>query len=80
MMSSQTTEAAPGQLELPENSVTEAVRSLEVRWILPGRLETAVTAWFGRFPARTEEREDTYLVDPRLCGLSVKVRGGGHSR
>jgi hypothetical protein len=63
--------------EPPRSPVTEAVRSLEVRWIFPGRLETAVTGWFARFPARTESREDTYLLDPQLRGLSVKVRGGG---
>jgi hypothetical protein len=63
--------------EPPQNPVTEAVRSLEVRWIFPGQLEGAVAGWFGRFPARTESREDTYLLDPRLRGLSVKVRGGG---
>ena len=63
--------------EPPQNPVTEAVRSLEVRWIFPGQLEAAVAGWFGRFPARTESREDTYLLDPRLRGLSVKLRGGG---
>jgi hypothetical protein len=63
--------------EPPESPVTEAVRSLEVRWIFPGQLEAAVAGWFGRFPAQTESREDTYLIDPRLRGLSVKVRGGG---
>jgi hypothetical protein len=63
--------------EPPESPVTEAVRSLEVRWIFPGQLENAVAGWFGRFPARTESREDTYLLDPQLPGLSVKVRGGG---
>ena len=63
--------------EPPESPVTEVVRSLEVRWIFPGQLEAAVAGWFGRFPAETESREDTYLVDPRLPGLSVKVRGGG---
>ena len=61
----------------PESLVTEGVRSLEVRWIFPGQLEAAVAGWFGRFPARTESREDTYLLDPQLRGLSVKVRGGG---
>jgi hypothetical protein len=61
----------------PESLVTEGVRTLEVRWIFPGPLETAVAGWFGRFPARTESREDTYLLDPQLRGLSVKVRGGG---
>ena len=59
----------------PESLVTEGVRSLEVRWIFPGQLETAVARWFGRFPAGTETREDTYLLDPHLRGLSVKVRG-----
>ena len=63
--------------EPPESTVTEAGRTLEVRWIFPGRLEPALTGWFGRFPAQTESREDTYLLDPRLRGLSVKVRGGG---
>jgi len=57
--------------------VTEAVRSLEVRWIFPGQLEAAVARWFGRFPAAVESREDSYLLDPQLRGLSVKVRGGG---
>jgi hypothetical protein len=52
------------------------MRSLEVRWILPGRLETAVAGWFARFPAGVESREDIYLVDPPLRGLSVKLRQG----
>ena len=56
---------------------SEGVRSLEVRWIFPGRLEAAVAGWFGRFPATLESREDTYLLDPRWRGLSVKFRGGG---
>jgi hypothetical protein len=63
--------------ELPQSPVAEGVRSLEVRWIFPGLLEAAVAGWFGRFPAAVESREDTYLLDPRLPGLSVKVRGGG---
>jgi hypothetical protein len=60
----------------PKSPVTEGVRSLEVRWFFPGQLDTAVARWFGRFPAETQSREDTYLVDPQLRGLSVKVRGG----
>jgi hypothetical protein len=63
--------------EPPRSPVTEAVRSLEARWIFPGQLEIAVARWFGRFPATTESREDTYLLDPQLRGLSVKVRAGG---
>jgi hypothetical protein len=74
-------QAYPGHLtmtaEPPESLVIEAVRSLEVRWIVPGRLEAAVARWFARFPATTESREDTYLLDPPLRGLSVKVRGSG---
>ena len=75
--------ARPGQEHLAmtpalrESAVTEALRSLEVRWIFPGPLEAAAARWFGRYPAQTEAREDTYLLDPRLGGLSVKVRGGG---
>jgi hypothetical protein len=61
----------------PENPVTEAVRSLEVRWIAPGELETGVIDWFARFPAETDSREDTYLLRPQLGGLSVKIRRGG---
>jgi len=63
--------------EPPGSPVTEAVRSLEVRWIFPGQMDSAVAGWFGRFPAGTESREDTYLLDPQLRGLSVKIRGGG---
>jgi hypothetical protein len=62
--------------EASQNPVTESVRSLEVRWIFPGQLETAVARWFARFPATTESREDSYLLDPHLPGLSVKVRAG----
>jgi hypothetical protein len=62
-------------VESREGPVTEAVPSPEVRWIFPGQLETAVAGWFARFPARMESREDTYLLDPQLRGLSVKVRG-----
>lgn len=56
--------------------VAEAVGSLEVRWIFPGLLETAVAGWFARFLAGTESREDLYLLDPHLRRLSVKIRGG----
>ena len=64
------TAAQPGSL------ATEGVGSLEVRWMFPGQLGAAMTGWFGRFPAETQALEDTYLVDPQLPGLSVKVRGG----
>src|SRR5215472_9483448 len=54
----------------------EGLSSLEVRWILPGQLDPAVAGWFGRFPAEVASREDAYLLDPKLGGLSVKVRAG----
>ncbi len=60
----------------PHSPVTEAAWSLEVRWIFPGQLETAVARWFSRFPAAAESREDRYLLDPPMRGLSVKVRAG----
>jgi hypothetical protein len=61
----------------PDNPVTDAVRSLEVRWIFPGQAGTAVARWWERFPAGLESRRDTYLLRPQLRGLSVKIRGGG---
>lgn len=61
----------------PERSITEGIRTLEVRWILPGEPGTAVAVWFGRFTAGTESRADTYLLNPHLPGLSVKIRAGG---
>ncbi len=64
-------------VNLAAASVSEGVRSLEVRWIFPGQLETAMAGWFGQFPAGTQSREDAYLLEPHLPGLSVKIRGGG---
>jgi len=61
----------PGQME---SQLAERIRSLEVRWIFPGRLESAVPAWLERFPGEVEVRDDIYLLDPHLRGLSVKVR------
>jgi len=75
--------AKPGQQQMmmpaepPQSPIAEAARSLEVRWIFPGPLQPAVARWFGRFPAATEAREDFYLLEPPLRGLSVKVRRGG---
>ena len=60
-----------------DNPVTGPVDSLEVRWIAPGPLRTAMREWFARFPAETERREDIYLLQPRLRGLSVKLRDHG---
>jgi len=54
----------------------EPADSLEVRWIVRGLLETAMREWFARFPAATETRTDAYLLQPRLAGLSVKLRDG----
>jgi len=48
----------------------------EVRWIRRGRVGPEVTAWFSQFAPVLEERDDEYLVAPRLPGLSVKIRGG----
>ena len=62
---------------LVEGLVAAPVHSLEVRWITPGPLGTAMREWFARFPAGTETREDAYLLQPRLQGLSVKLRDGG---
>lgn len=49
---------------------------MEVRWIFPGLLTSAMAEWFRRFPAQTRMIEDVYLLDPYLPGVSVKVRAG----
>ena len=36
--------------------------------------------WFGRFPAGTELREDTYLLNPELLAIGEGSRGRGHWR
>ena len=59
----------------PAGGVSARVGSLEVQWIFPGQLETAVAGWFGRFAARTEAPEDAHL-DPQLRRPPVKIRGG----
>ena len=71
--------AAAGHRGVPPGPAADGprVRSLEVRWFFPGPLTAAVAGWFARFTARTESREDAYLLDPRWPGVSVKVRGGG---
>ena len=53
--------------EPPQSPVTEAVRSLEVRWIFPGQLEAAVIGWFGRFPARDGNPARTPTCWIRSC-------------
>ena len=64
-------------LAQPECPATDGGHSLEVRWIFPGPIETAVTRWFECFPVAVQSRVDTYLLAPDLPGLSVKVRGFG---
>jgi hypothetical protein len=67
---------AHGRSTVAEETVVEEVSSLEVRWILPGQLDMAVAGWFARSDPESDPREDAYLVDPDVGGLSVKVRGG----
>lgn len=59
-----------------EGLATEPLDSLEMRWMIPGALKAELRDWFARFPARTETRDDIYLLRPRLAGLSVKLRNG----
>jgi hypothetical protein len=61
---------------VPGGAFIEGLPSLEVRWIFPGQLDTAVAGWFPGSQPETESREDDYLLDPSLGGLSVKVRAG----
>src|SRR6187402_2877259 len=57
-------------------AVSSGPPNLEVRWIRSGDLEPRTLEWFGRFAATVESREDDYLINPDLDGLSVKIRGG----
>jgi hypothetical protein len=59
-----------------QTSVTEGMLSLETRWILPGPLDTAMADRFAGVLPEVEAREDTYLLDPDLGMLSVKIRSG----
>ena len=49
--------------------------SLEVRWILPGQVPTAMIEWLGPFADAIERREDQYLVNPSNEELGVKIKG-----
>ena len=61
---------------VPEEALIEGLPSLEVRWIFPGQLDSAVAGWFSGSQPEMESREDAYLLDPGMGGLSVKVRAG----
>ena len=61
---------------VPGGAFIEGLPSLEVRWIFPGQLDTAVAGWFSGSQPEAESREDAYLLDPGMGGLSVKVRAG----
>ena len=50
-------------------------RTLEVRWIHPGRIPEAIIGWLGPFTDQIERREDRYLVDPSCPDLGVKIKG-----
>jgi len=75
-----TADFANGRLEwrrlLAEAGTVDPTDGLEVRWIAPGPLTTAMRRWFARFPVGTEARDDIYLLHPPLRGLAVKLRCG----
>ena len=69
--------------ETPRDAAVDAtgragsgVVSLEVRWIHPGRLPAMLAERLEPFRDGIEVREDSYLVDPVLPDVSVKIRGG----
>ncbi|HEY2788226.1 MAG TPA: hypothetical protein VGI72_02160 [Gaiellales bacterium] len=47
-----------------------------MRWLRPGGLAPALIEWFSPFVDEFETREDAYLVDDHVQGISVKIRGG----
>ena len=62
-------------LDLP-GPVGGGVVSLEVRWIHPGRLPALLVERLEPFGEGIEVREDSYLANPVLPDVSVKIRGG----
>jgi hypothetical protein len=52
------------------------VVTLEVRWIHPGRLPAVLVERLEPFGEGIELREDRYLTEPALPGISIKIRGG----
>lgn len=66
----------PSPCRPPPRAAIDGASTVEVRWILLGQLDAAVTGWLGRFPCGTDSREDAYLMIPVLRGLSVKIRAG----
>jgi hypothetical protein len=69
-------EPGEGDVRPAAGVAREGALSLEMRWIFPGEIEAGMAQWLSRFPAETESREDIYLVNPALRGLSVKIRAG----
>jgi hypothetical protein len=67
---------SPSHLAPPDSGLTQGRSSLEVRWIIPGRMQAAIAGWFSRFPVEASSREDMYLLHPQLPAFSVKVRAG----
>ena len=51
------------------------LRTLEVRWIRPGRLPDSLIESLAPSPAEIEIREDRYLVAPLLRQIGLKFRG-----
>jgi hypothetical protein len=56
--------------------LVQGARTLEVRWIWPGQPAAGEDDWLAPFPVQQESREDAYLLQPELTGLSVKIRAG----
>ncbi len=59
----------------PEGSIQDGT-SLEVRWIFPGQLSTAVAAGSSASRLRRTHEMTPYLPAPHLRWLSVKLRWG----
>jgi hypothetical protein len=59
-----------------DSGVAQERSSLEVRWVIPGRMQAAMAGWFAHFAVEVESREDLYLLHPQSRTFSVKIRGG----
>ena len=51
----------------PESPVTEGIRTLEVRWIFPGELETVVAGWLSGSSPAGRSHARTLILSVRIC-------------
>jgi hypothetical protein len=65
--------------EPPGSPVTEGVRSMEVRWIFPGQLETAVAGWKRTSTSAERKGPGRVSVSRHVDDLVARAQAYHHS-